>query len=188
MTQEIWKDVVGYEGLYQISNMGNVRSIDHITNNRFIKGRLLTPRSRQHGYLGIPLYGKGGHPTRNCRTFSVHRLVAEAFLPNPENLAEVNHKNENKQDNRLSNLEWISHRDNTCYGNAQEKKRLTNRERHNKFKPILQYSRSGEFIKRFDCINDANRETGVPAGNIVRCAKGSKSYSHAGGYVWRYES
>lgn len=194
MENETWKDVVGYEGLYQVSNFGRVKSIEHysavkrgdIVMNMKKPGRILQPLIRQHGYLGVQLYGRGGHATKNMKTFSIHRLVAEAFIPNPDGLEEVNHINEDKQDNRMVNLEWISHKDNTNFGNTQKKRVATNRVKHNKFIPILQYSINGDFIKRFDSISDAARETHTYAGNIIKCAKGN--YTHTGGYVWKYET
>jgi hypothetical protein len=152
---ETWKPVVGYEGLYEVSNMGRVRSLTKvctITRNGITMdiphpGKILTPQRRQHGYLGVPLYGKGGHKTRGFRTHSVHRLVAEAFIPNPNNLPEVNHKDEDKTNNRADNLEWMSHYENTHYGTGIARRSKTNTNNPNRSTRVAQYTVDGELVR-----------------------------------------
>ena len=100
---EIWKDIENYEGLYQVSNLGNVKSLPRSRT----KGGLLSPNSNGHGYLTVQLSKKG-----KKRRFYIHRLVATAFLQNEENLPEVDHVNGNRADNRASNLQWISNVEN----------------------------------------------------------------------------
>ena len=174
---EVWKDVKGYEGLYQVSNYGRVKSVK--------KDHILKPTPRQHGYLGVMLYGHGGHKTRGFKTFSVHRLVAEAFIPNPDNLAEVNHIDECKTNNRVENLEWASHKGNSSYGTRGERisKANTNGKQSRK---IAQYTKGGELVEVFPSLAEVFRKTGFAKANICRCAQGNKKYSHAYGYVWRY--
>lgn len=176
MKLENWKPVVNYEDRYEVSDLGRVR------NKR--TGKVLHPQPRQHGYLGVPLYGRGGHETRGCKTFSVHRLVAEAFLPNPGNLPEVNHKDENKQNNALENLEWVSHQQNCVVGTVQARrgKTLTNGPRS---KRIAQYLLDGELVRVWPSLAEANRN-GYGAANISKCAQGHPAYSHAYGFKWRY--
>ena len=118
---EIWKDIEGYDGIYQVSNLGNVRSVERIVNTpvpksdemfkRRVPGVLLNPtRNKQSGYMIVTLY-KG---SKNCK-HSVHRLVANAFIENPEHKKCVNHKDYDRTNNRLSNLEWVTHKENALY-------------------------------------------------------------------------
>lgn len=122
-TNEIWKPIKGYEGLYEVSNFGRVRSLDHIVKSkggtRMVKGRIIQSRSKTNGYMRVNLW-----KDNVANTFLVHRLVAEAFLDNPNNYTEVNHKDENKQNNKDSNLEWCTHQYNMVYGTIRERIKL----------------------------------------------------------------
>ena len=123
--EEIWKDVVGFEGLYEVSNYGRIRSLPHETvihrknaTPYVLKkgGVIVNPQPRRHGYLSVWLYGNGGNNGRTGKQYSVHRIVAEAFIPNPNQREEVNHINEDKADNRACNLEWCTHKENSNHG------------------------------------------------------------------------
>lgn len=187
---EVWKPVKGYEDLYEVSNYGRVRSVDHYTTvvqksrtyNIFRKGQVLTPKPRHHGYLAVPLYGRGGHATRNMRSFSVHRLVAEAFVENPNGYTEVNHKDEDKTNNRAENLEWCTRQYNTTYGTCQSR-RVRKGADNPRSKAVNQYTRDGELVRRFESVNEIRR-CGFSVGNVWKCLNGK--YSHAYGYVWKY--
>ena len=111
--KEIWKDIKGYEGLYQVSNLGNVRSMDRITRDgRKIKGKNIKPHTNGNSrYLRAALCNNGKIKYEN-----IHRLVAKAFIPNPENKPEVNHKDENPSNNLIDNLEWMTSKENSNYG------------------------------------------------------------------------
>lgn len=110
--EETWRDIAGYEGMYQVSNLGRVRSLDR-TDKRGRKwsGKVLAPIKTKLGYLHIHLLSDG-----KPETAKIHRLVAESFIPNPDNLPEINHKDENKANNVVTNLEWCDRRYNTTYG------------------------------------------------------------------------
>ena len=120
MIEEIWRPVVGYEGLYEVSNLGRVRSVDRYY-YRLHKGKVLSLSKNANGYLKVVLSCNG-----KCKTIKVHRIVAEAFLPNPDNLPQVNHKDEDKTNNSVDNLEWCNAKYNLSYGTRKDKVRDTN--------------------------------------------------------------
>ena len=125
MTEEIWRPVVGYEGLYDVSSYGRVRSLDRYVkgrygNYRLHKGKILSPAKDTTGYLKVVLACNG-----KCKTIKVHRLVAQVFILNPDNLLEVNHKDEDKTNNRVENLEWCNRKYNCNYGSRNIRRRET---------------------------------------------------------------
>lgn len=156
--EEIWKDIKGYEGLYQVSNFGRVRSI------KFGKERILKHSKTQNGYLQVILYDNG-----RPRCFFVHRLVAEAFIPNPNNLTEVNHKDECKTNNRVNNLEWCDRQYNAEYSLA---------------KTVNQYSKNGEFIKQWKSATEVETQCGFHQQNICLCCQGKRKSAY--GFKWYY--
>lgn len=168
----LWKDIAGYEGVYLISDEGEVMSLPRErSNGRGIfktKQRILQPGKRGKGnklYEFVVISDENG-----AKHFSVHRLVAEAFLDNPNNLPEVNHKDENPLNNRVENLEWCSRQYNIEYSKA---------------KHISQYTVDGEKLAEYRSITIASRMTGVKRTAINNNLTGwSKT---AGGYVWKYE-
>ena len=167
MKKEIWKDIKDYEGLYQVSNFGRVKSI------RFGKERILKSGTNNWGYLFVKLCKNG-----KIKPFLVHRLVAEAFLPNTDNLPCVNHKDENKQNNNVNNLEWCDVKYNNTYGTRTEKssKKCS--------KPVLQYTLDGVFIREWKSTAECGRN-GFNQGNVAACCRGErKTYK---GFIWRYK-
>ena len=111
--KESWKDIKGYEGLYQISNLGRVRSVDRLDSaNHRLKGRIKSTSIRPNGYENVILCKNS-----KSKGYSVHRLVAQAFIPNPENKPQINHIDENKANNKVSNLEWVTRKENINHGN-----------------------------------------------------------------------
>ena len=170
---ETWKPIKGYEGLYEVSDLGRVRGLR--------RNIILNGLKRNHGYLAVCLY-KDGEPRKQE---SIHRLVAEAFCEKADGETEVNHINENKTDNRASNLEWITHIDNTNYGTAQARRSRKIRN-NNRSTPVSQYTLDGEYIKTYPSIGEVHRETGFAQGNIHKAMNGK--YSHAYGYKWQYDT
>ena len=119
MTEEIWRPIVGYEGLYEVSSYGRVRSLDRYDNkNHFRKGLIMKQNNDGRGYMSVILCLNG-----KIKKYLVHRLVAQAFIPNPDNLPEVNHKDENPENNSVTNLEWCDHSYNINYGTRKDKVR-----------------------------------------------------------------
>lgn len=114
---EIWKPVVGYEGIYEVSSLGRIRSLPRIVksrspNGRLMKGKIRKPNFRSHGYIQFNLYDK---ENKNFAARNLHRIIAMAFIPNPENKPEVNHIDANPSNNSLSNLEWVTHKENIVH-------------------------------------------------------------------------
>jgi hypothetical protein len=170
---EIWKDIEGYEGKYQVSSCGRVKSLNY---NKTGREQILEPIKFSNGYLLVCLYknGKGKYKL-------IHRLVAEAFIPNPKNLPYVNHKDENKENNRVDNLEWCEQKYNLNYGTRNERisKKLLNRE--DLSKPVL----CVETGIVYSSAMEAERQTGADNGHIIACCKGKK-YKTTKGYHWQY--
>lgn len=169
---EEWRDILGYEGKYMVSNMGRVKSLDY---NRTGKEKILSPGINTKGYLIVGLFKNG---KQNMRL--VHRLVAEAFIPNPYNLPQVNHKDENIKNNIVSNLEWCDPKYNTNYGtrNKRVSAKLLNRE--DLSKPVLCVETGIVYISSMD----AERKTGADQSSIIKCCRGKLKTT--GGYHWLY--
>ena len=165
---EIWCDIDGYEGLYQISNKGRVKSL--------YKGseRILKLWDNGRGYLRVYLTKEN-----TSKYIRVHRLVARAFIPNPENKPQVNHKDENKLNNCVENLEWSTAKENNNFGTRNE------RAGNSLSIPILQYSKSGKFIREWTGAHEVERVLGIYHTSITQCCKGKRK--SAGGFVWRYK-
>lgn len=196
--KEEWLPIKGYEGLYEISNLGVIRSLDRTAQRKdrwggdtsvSVKGRVLRPIKMKNGYLSVSL-SKDGY----AKIFLIHRLVASAFIPNEDTKMTVNHKNENKADNRAENLEWMTLPENLRYGTGNMRGH-TNRDRkwhreHNaglnpNAKKVIQLSKDGEFIKEWDCIKTASKVLGICMSSICAVAKG-KTHT-AGNYKWQYK-
>lgn len=116
-TEEIWKDIDGYNGMYQASNLGRIRSFRISSRSKYGKGYIINPGRDNTGYMSCTLNNNGVR-----KSYKVHRLIAQTFIENPNNYTDVNHINEIKHDNRVCNLEWISHKDNMNYGTIRESK------------------------------------------------------------------
>lgn len=161
--KEIWKDVKGYENLYKVSNLGEVKSLNY---RKSLKEKILKPRNNGDNYLCVILKGKKKY---------IHRLVAEAFISNPNNYKEVNHKDENKQNNNANNLEWCTRKYNCNYGTKNEKTS----------KKVVQYDKVMNKINEYKSISEASKKTKVFISSISAVCK--KKRKTAGGYIWRYK-
>lgn len=175
---ENWKDIAGYEGLYQVSDKGRIKSIcSHVRlqNGELMKKKphILKPQNRC-GYRCVNLFKDG-----SLHTVNIHRLVAESFLPNPHNYPVVNHKDENKTNNNVGNLEWCSHVYNLNYGTAKRRRAIS------QGKVVLQLDKNGVLIKRHLTLMDACRETSINFQNISLCCNNKRKT--AGGYCWKFE-
>ena len=157
------KDIAGYEGLYAVTSCGKIWSY---RNECFLK-----PVADVRGYLKVNLFKDG-----MMKTYRIHRLVADAYIPNPENLPQINHRDENKTNNCLQNLEWCDAKYNTNYGTRNEKASNSRK------KPILQFDLNGNFIREWQNATDVGREVN---GRICNCLKGR--YKTACGFVWKYK-
>ena len=172
MTKDIWRDVEGYEGLYQVSDQGRVKSLERKGRR---KERFLKPGMDKDGYLFVNLWAGGKQ-----KNHKVHRLVCQAFHENPGNKPQVNHINEIKTDNRASNLEWCTYAENNNHGTRNERVAKA------QSKPVAQYAQDGELIKIWPSTREAERQTGFRHGYIGQSANGKRKQAY--GFIWKYVS
>jgi hypothetical protein len=184
--EEIWKDIEGYEGLYEVSNLGRVRSLGRTIMRRTrwgsVKPYTIKPRELKHkicqgGYHQVGLFDIDGV----SKPFKVHRLVAQYFVPNPEGLPEVNHKDEDKDNNRSDNLEWVTHIENCNHGTRNE------RSKGKRSKPVQQLDADNNIVAEYPSIIEASRATGIQRTQIRGCVHQRKDFKTAGGYRWKFK-
>ena len=178
-TTESWKNIKGYEGLYQVSNMGRVKSLERTATRKngikqTIRERILKPSTDKDGYLLVSLYNGRG----KVKTFKVHRLVCEAFYENPKKKPCVNHIDENKTNNVATNLEWCTYEENNNHGTRNA------RSAEAQSKSVGQYTRDGKLIKVWQSTHEVERLLGFNQGHISDVARGKQKTAY--GYVWKY--
>lgn len=194
---EVWRslDFIGYPD-YMISNFGRVKSLERVIifkdgRKKLFPEKILKPNKKKNGYLQVVLC-----QNREKKSFSVHRLVCLIFLENPYNFPCVNHKDENKQNNHVDNLEWCTVKQNNCYGTKIERFRKLRKghkvseetkEKISEAKkiPILQYTLDGIFVRVWDSALSASIELNINKSSISACCKGKLKTS--GGFIWKYK-
>lgn len=172
---EEWKIIEDYPD-YMISNMGRVKSL------KYNKERIRIPTKHKTGYLQIGLNNNNKYTLHK-----VHRLVAQAFIPNPENKPHIDHINTDRTDNRVENLRWVTAKENSNNLLTIEKhknKPLPKSQKHPNSKPILQFTKEGELVKIWNCARDIERELGCSNADISKCCKGNRKTVY--GFIWRY--
>lgn len=174
---EIWKPIKGYEGNYEISSSGRIKSLRRTKHSAkrgyyILQEKILKPVSNGRGYLGVMLTKNGKQ-----KHYYIHRLVADAFLDNPNNYPQINHKNENKSDNSVENLEWCTAMYNNNYGTARERIVASCG------KKVAQYSRNGELLCVYNSISEAARLNGFKLSPLSNCFVGRHKTSY--GFIWK---
>lgn len=195
---EEWRDIKRYQGLYQISNLGRVKRLKRKSSNgRILEEKILKNQVERKGYIGISLQIDGVKHREK-----IHRLIAEEFIPNPKNKAEVNHINGIKNDNRIENLEWVTPSENQKHAYklglrvVTGLQRKTSRETIKRARPfaycktrkrVNQYTKNEEYIRTWESIAEAIRKLGLRKGTskISECCKGKIKTAY--GYIWKYE-
>jgi len=186
---EEWRPVVGYEGLYEVSDLGRVKSVGRITNGknntiRKLNGRIMKGAIKPAGYPCVTLT-----LNKAVSTHYVHRMVASAFIKNQENKRTVNHKNGIKTDNRVKNLEWATYSENGLHSFLELGRKPSclgvSGKDHHSSKGIVKVSLNGEIVKEYDCINDVERLEGIPAKQISQTLTGRQQTCY--GFKWKYK-
>ena len=183
---EIWKPIVGWEGLYEVSNLGRVRSLDRdvpakIGSTETRKGKIKSQQKTRFGYMRVTL-----SKDKYRKTYMVHRLVGDAFLPNPDSLPFINHKNETRNDNRAENLEWCTRLYNMNYGNCRQK--IKDSHINNPFlsKKVVKCDISGNPIEEYPSMAEAARQNNLSQGRISNCCLNKKKSRTHGGFIWKF--
>lgn len=179
---EEWKDIKGFEKVYQISNYGRLKSLERLAKikngYRKVKERILKPSIGTCGYFQYPLKYNG-----KKKTILIHIEVAKCFIENKNGFKEVNHKDEKKLNNFVENLEWCDRKYNNIYGKRKENEIKTQQNTHPSRKKIQQFNKNGDLIAVYQSEREAERYTKILHNNISNCVKGKRKT--AGGYIWK---
>lgn len=174
--QETWKDIKGYEGIYKVSNLGNILSLNY---HRMKITKLKKFTLNHKGYPTVHLSNN-----KNNKRFLVHRLVAEAFIPNPNNYPQINHIDGNKQNNKIDNLEWCTNSENIKHAYKNKLIKIKKGAEVHNHRKVNQYDLNGNLVNQWTCINDASRKINKAPSGIIFCCQGR--YKTAYGFIWKY--
>lgn len=183
--KEIWKPIKGFEEEYLISNLGNLKSL---------KGKnpkILKTYKEKHGYIKYVLTKRKKGVIIKYRSVRIHKLVAEHFIPNPNNYSEINHKDCNKENNKVDNLEWCTKSQNTIHaiknnlGVLKGVNKFNKNKCFKKYGYIYQYDKNNNYINKFKSAKVAQEKTGICARNILQCINNEPKRKSAGGYIWK---
>lgn len=174
-TSTVWKDVPGYEGLYKVSDRGEIRSECGLWGAHYIDGF-----SQKNGYMKVALY-----KNKKKKTFQIHRVVASAFLENPYKKEQVNHKDGNKKNNCVTNLEWCTQSENQIHAFKMGLNRGRKGEENVRSRSIIQYDKNMNKIAEWGCMSTAQEKLGINVSNICNCCKGK--IKSIGGFVFKYK-
>lgn len=180
MSEEIWKDIKGYEGLYQVSNLGRIKSLERRCKARWytrkVPEKIYSPALDTYGYPIVSLHKDG-----KKKTITIHILVANAFLKKPDGCNSINHIDENKQNNCVENLEWCTVQENNAYGTRVERLRKTQQ------RAVLQCDLDGNVIREWEGMNFLCRETGYDQGLISKVCNNVYRHRTAYGFKWKFK-
>lgn len=179
--EEVWKCIIGYEGKYQVSNLGNVRSLNY-QGHGYVRN--LVPKVNNRGRLWVELRGENG-----VKQMLIHRLVGESFIPNPNNLPEINHKDENPKNNCVDNLEWCTGLYNKLYSIVRHPERRTQRKHSQKYRnwnkvAIIQADKSGNEIRHWGNMREIANTLGYNQTSITECCEGKRHTAY--GFKWQF--
>lgn len=181
---EVWRTIPGFDGLYEASTLGRIRSLNYRKEPSRIE--VLKLCVTNDGYKRVNLYKHNKQ-----KSYWVHILVAKTFLPNPFNLPQINHKDENPSNNAIFNLEWCTPKHNCNWGTRNTRQGITqkaNASNNKRYFATLQLTKDGELIKEWVSANEAANTLGINVSNIVRCCNHKPNYKTAGGYKWEYST
>lgn len=176
---EVWKDIEGYEGLYQVSNFGRVKSLERIDSlGRHRREKILKTDINNKGHLSVKLSKNGVR-----KKYLIHRLVAEEFLPNPEKKPIVHHKDHNKLNNNVDNLVWLTHEEHAAE-HPERNEASSKALRKVCSKHINQFTSDGLFLRAWYSSWDIQRELGYGQGHIIQCCQGKRKQAYD--FIWGY--